>query len=83
MALPTPKVVACADALEQAYHQARLLSPALTCLRVETGNIPGELLEAAALELERRGWTVTPVPTANFPNDEIATAHALWLKPYA
>lgn len=86
LALPSPAVRQCADRLVAAYHQEQLNQKELNqipglCLRIqlEPGFAP-DILEAAAIELERRGWTVT---SADFPERDIARAKALWLRPYA
>lgn len=76
--LPSPAVKACADRLVAAYHNEQPLQPRL-CLRVECSGIAADLLEAAVIELERRGWTIT---SADFPNTDIRQAKALWLRPY-
>lgn len=85
LALPSPEVRSCADRLTAAYHQEQfnqkeLNQPPRLCLRVDCRGIAPDILEAAVIELERRGWTVT---SADFPDRDIRRATALWLRPYA
>ena len=77
--LPSPAVKACADRLVASYHNEQPLQPGRLCLRVECSGIAADLLEAAVFELERRGWTIT---SADFPDNDIRQAKALWLRPY-
>lgn len=72
---------ACADALVDAYHSQRQVTPFRSVLRIELSEtIDRVMLGLAISELESRGWTVT---SATFNDDEITNSRALWLRPYA
>lgn len=72
---------ACADALVDAYHCQRQVTPFRSVLRIELSEtIDRVMLGLAISELESRGWTVT---SATFNDDEITNSRALWLRPYA
>lgn len=76
----TAESTECADALADAYHRERLVTPFRSVLRVELNeSIDRTMLDLAISELESRGWTVT---SATF-DDEICNSRALWLRPYA
>lgn len=76
----TVESTACADALVDAYHSQRQVTPFRSVLRIELSEtIDRALLGLAISELESRGWTVT---SATF-SDEISNSRALWLRPYA
>jgi|JI9StandDraft_1071089.scaffolds.fasta_scaffold113923_2 hypothetical protein len=77
----TVESTACADALVDAYHSQRQVSPFRSVLRIELSEtIDRVMLGLAISELESRGWTVT---SATFSDDEITSSRALWLRPYA
>jgi hypothetical protein len=72
---------ACADALVDAYHSQRQVTPFRSVLRIDLSDtIDRIMLGFAISELESRGWTVT---SATFDDDEITNSRALWLRPYA
>jgi hypothetical protein len=76
----TAESTECADALADAYHLERLVTPFRSVLRVELNEfIDRTMLSLAISELESRGWTVT---SATFDED-ICNSRALWLRPYA
>lgn len=76
----TAQSTECADALADAYHRERLVTPFRSVLRVELNeSIDRAMLVLAISELESRGWTVT---SATFDED-ICNSRALWLRPYA
>lgn len=76
----TAESTECADALADAYHRERLITPFRSVLRVELNeSIDRTMLNLAISELESRGWTVT---SATFDED-ICNSRALWLRPYA
>ncbi len=71
----------CADALVDAYHSERQVTPFRSVLRIELSEtIDRVMLGLAISELESRGWTVT---SATFDDEEITKSRALWLRPYA
>ncbi|MDQ5935335.1 MAG: hypothetical protein QG574_2641 [Cyanobacteriota bacterium erpe_2018_sw_21hr_WHONDRS-SW48-000092_B_bin.40] len=77
----TVESTACADALVDAYHSQRQVTPFRSVLRIELSEtIDRVMLGLAISELESRGWTVT---SATFRDDEITSSRALWLRPYA
>ncbi|MBA4076823.1 MAG: hypothetical protein C0508_17400 [Cyanobacteria bacterium PR.023] len=77
----TVESTACADALVDAYHSQRQVTPFRSVLRIELSEtIDRVMLGLAISELESRGWTVT---SATFSDDEITSSRALWLRPYA
>lgn len=77
----TIESTACADALVDAYHSQRQVTPFRSVLRIElSATIDRVMLGLAISELESRGWTVT---SATFNDDEITDSRALWLRPYA
>ncbi len=77
----TVESTACADALVDAYHSERQVTPFRSVLRIELSEtIDRVMLGLAISELESRGWTVT---SATFDDDEITNSRALWLRPYA
>lgn len=70
----------CADNLVDAYHRERLVTPFRSVLRVDLSEtIDRDMLALAVSELESRGWTVTSATIA----EDISSARALWLRPYA
>lgn len=76
----TSESTACADALVDAYHSQRQVTPFRSVLRIELSETIDRLMLSLAIsELESRGWTVT---SATF-SDEISNSRALWLRPYA
>ncbi|MFA6210620.1 MAG: hypothetical protein WCT03_18735 [Candidatus Obscuribacterales bacterium] len=76
----TAESTECADALADAYHRERLITPFRSVLRVELNeSIDRTMLSLAISELESRGWTIT---SATFDED-ICNSRALWLRPYA
>jgi len=76
----TAESTECADALADAYHRERLVTPFRSVLRVELNeSIDRTMLSLAISELESRGWTIT---SATFDED-ICNSRALWLRPYA
>lgn len=69
-----------ADLLVDAYHRERLSTPFRSVQRVALGQaLNRETLALAVEELEGRGWSVE---SGDFDVD-IASATALWLRPYA
>ncbi len=77
----TVESTACADALVDAYHRQRQVTPFRSVLRIELSEtIDRVVLGLAISELESCGWTVT---SATFNDDEITNSRALWLRPYA
>ncbi|CAN5187552.1 hypothetical protein BH11CYA1_BH11CYA1_29710 [soil metagenome] len=77
----TAQSTECADALADAYHRERLVTPFRSVLRVELNeSIDRTMLSLAISELESRGWTVT---SATFDEKDICNSRALWLRPYA
>jgi len=77
----TVESTACADALVDAYHSQRQVTPFRSVLRIELSEtIDRVMLGLAISEIESRGWTVT---SATFNDDEITNSRALWLRPYA
>jgi hypothetical protein len=77
----TVESTACADALVDAYHSRRQVTPFRSVLRIELSEtIDRVMLGLAISELESRGWTVT---SATFNDEEITNSRALWLRPYA
>lgn len=69
-----------ADLLVDAYHRERLTAPMRSMQRVEVGDaVNRDTFVLAIEELEARGWTVSAADFAV----EIASATALWLRPFA
>lgn len=70
---------ACAEALVDSYHRERLITPFRSVIRVVPGVVAQDVFTLAIEELECRGWTIT---SAEFSENELHKASALWLRPY-